>query len=50
MAHCALNSAFGLIDPAFCFGLLVAQSFTGLFFDFAGYLLDASCDTIFVHG
>ena len=49
MADCTLNSAFGLISSAFCFGLLVAKNLTGLFFDFAGYLLNASCDTILVH-
>jgi hypothetical protein len=49
VADRTLNPAFGLIGLAFGFGAGIAQSFAGLFLDFAGDLFHASCDTILVH-
>jgi hypothetical protein len=49
VADRTLHPAFGLIGPAFGFGARVAQSFTGLFLDFAGDLLHATCNTILIH-
>jgi hypothetical protein len=49
VAHRTLNPTFGLIGLAFRFGAGVAQSFAGLFLDFAGDLLHTSCDTILIH-
>src|ERR1700760_4379709 len=45
----ALNPPLGLIGLAFGFRAGVAQNFAGLFFDLAGDLFHASCDTILVH-
>jgi hypothetical protein len=49
MANRTLNPALGLIGLAFGFGAGIAQGFSGLFLDFAGDLLHASCNTILIH-
>jgi hypothetical protein len=45
-----LRPTFGLIGFSFGLGLGIAQSFAGLFLDFAGRFFHASCNTILVHG
>src|SRR6516162_8210347 len=49
VAYGALNPAFGLIGLAFGFGAGIAQRLAGLFLDFVGDLLHATCNTILIH-
>jgi hypothetical protein len=49
VADRTLNPAFGLLGLAFGFGAGIAQSFAGVFLDFAGGFLHPTCDTILVH-